>query len=212
MRRTVDASSGQILAAARTPGRQRHRQSDLESIPCLPAHVPAQCVSVGLPEHGIRASSGAGRPFSGCDRTVGQSGEPGRSLDALGPRILRARRRSTTTEGTTRTIASSGSPRPTTRREPQGRSSSPRAQRGDYAYPWTNAWFASKCDPANLVDQTTGQPRAGTGNDISGCGLRTSSRCTTGCTTGRTASASPRRSGTGSSTNSEGRARRQRSG
>jgi extracellular elastinolytic metalloproteinase len=36
----------------------------------------------------------------------------------------------------------------------------------DYVFPWTNAWFTSSCNPSNLVD-SAGQPRVGTGNDIS---------------------------------------------
>ena len=50
---------------------------------------------------------------------------------------------------------------------PAGTLFQPTSATRDYVYPWTNVWFTSKCDPANLVDQATGQPRAGTGNDIS---------------------------------------------
>jgi hypothetical protein len=50
---------------------------------------------------------------------------------------------------------------------PAGTLFQPTSATRDYVYPWTNVWFTSKCDPANLVDQATGLPRAGTGNDIS---------------------------------------------
>ena len=50
---------------------------------------------------------------------------------------------------------------------PAGTLFQPTSATRDYVYPWTNVWFTSKCDPANLVDPATGAPRAGTGNDIS---------------------------------------------
>ena len=50
---------------------------------------------------------------------------------------------------------------------PAGTLFQPTSATRDYVYPWTNVWFTSKCDPATLVDPATGQPRAGTGNDIS---------------------------------------------
>ena len=84
-----------------------------------------------------------------------QSGEPGRSLDALGPDgsgrpvdVHDAREQSELTRAVV--TASNNPPRPA------GTLFQPTSATRDYVYPWTNVWFTSKCDPANLVDPATG--------------------------------------------------------
>ena len=104
-------------------------------------------------------------PISGCDRVVGNPADRPESMpwdqaDPAGPSTFTTRGNSANSREQWIT-ASNNPPRPA------GTLFQPTSATRDYVYPWTNAWFKSECDPADLVDPATGQPRAGAGNDIS---------------------------------------------
>ena len=160
---TVDASSGQILARTNTVDNAIDNPT-WKAFPAFPLTCQLNASPWNYPSTDTR-ELWCWAPITGCDRTVGNPANAGAvampwdQTDPAGPSTF-------TTRGNNANSRENGSPRRQPPR-PAGTLFQPTSATRDYVYPWTNVWFTSKCDPANLVDPATGAPRAGTGNDIS---------------------------------------------
>ena len=161
---TVDASSGQILARTNTVDNATDNPT-WKAFPAFPGTSQLNASPWNYPSSDTR-ELWCWAPISGCDRTVGNpANQAGASMpwdqtNPAGPSTLTTRGNNANSREQWIT-ASNNPPRPA------GTLFQPTSATRDYVYPWTNVWFTSKCDPANLVDPATGLPRAGTGNDIS---------------------------------------------
>jgi hypothetical protein len=158
---TVDAASGAILARSSIVDNAVDNPT-WKVFPAFPVTTPLNRFPWNYPSTDVR-QTWCWTPVAGCDLAVGNvanSGNVSMPWDEINP--------GTSTHTTSGNAAND---RELWITAAQGRPAAtlfqPTSATRDYVYPFTNAWFTSGCDPNQLVDPATGQPRAGTGADIS---------------------------------------------
>ena len=160
---TVDASTGEILSRTDTVD----NATDNPAWKAFPAFPPTSTLNASPWNY----SSTDARVLwcwtlaAGCDLAVGSTANaadvsmPWDQTDPAGPPTFTTRGNNANSREQSITAVGGQNPRPA------GTLFQPTSGTRDYVYPWTNVWFTSKCDPANVGSLTA--PQTGVGNDIS---------------------------------------------